>query len=176
MIKRELELHRFNTHSESRVQMAVGRLSSHVFNYGGHIGTHCIVGGYDVKGPQLIEVSADGHFKAGPFLTMGSGSLAAMAILETGYKEGMTQEEAQALVIAAIEAGVYHDLGSGSNVDVCIIRKDRRVDYQRNLKTDNFKMFSKPDGYQFRPEKLQVLEEYRHKLDVSVGEQPMELN
>lgn len=27
MIKRELELHRFNTHTENRVQMATGRLS-----------------------------------------------------------------------------------------------------------------------------------------------------
>ena len=74
--------------------MAVGRMANHVFRYGGHIGLHAIVGGYDVRGPQLIEVSADGHFKAGPFLTMGSGSLAAMAILESGYREGMTQEEA----------------------------------------------------------------------------------
>ena len=90
MISRELELHRFNTHSESRVQTAVGRLSDHVFRYGGHIGVHSIIGGVDVKGPQLIEVSADGHSKAGPYLTMGSGSLAAMGIMETQFREGMT--------------------------------------------------------------------------------------
>ena len=136
MIGRELELHRFNTHSESRVQMATGRMAEHVFKYGGGIGLHAIVGGVDVRGPQLIEVSSDGHFKAGPFLTMGSGSLAAMAIFEQGYREGMTQEEAQALVVTAIEAGVYHDLGSGSNVDVCIIKKGK-VEYKRNFKTDN---------------------------------------
>ena len=51
MIKRELEMHRLNTRSENRVQMAAGRLCSHAFNYGGYIGTHLIVGGYDVKGP-----------------------------------------------------------------------------------------------------------------------------
>ena len=51
MIKRELELHRLNTRTENRIQMAVGRLSDHVFKYGGHIGTHVIVGGVDVKGP-----------------------------------------------------------------------------------------------------------------------------
>ena len=71
--------------------MAVGRLSNHVFRYGGYIGAHCIVGGVDIKGPQLIEVSADGTHKPGPFVTMGSGSLAAMAILETEYREGMNQ-------------------------------------------------------------------------------------
>ena len=116
--------------------MAVGRMASHVFRYGGHIGLHSIVGGVDVRGPQLIEVSSDGHHKAGPFLTMGSGSLAAMAVLETGYREGLTQDEAQDLVVKAIEAGVYHDLGSGSNVDVCLIKRGK-VDYKRNFKTDN---------------------------------------
>ena len=146
MIERELELHRFNTHSESRVQMAVGRMADHLFRYGGHIGLHSIVGGVDVRGPQLIEVTADGMFKAGPFLSMGSGSLAAMAVLETGYREGLTQDEAQELVIKAIEAGVYHDLGSGSNVDVALIKRGK-VDYKRNHKTDNKKVYAKPDGY-----------------------------
>ena len=126
--------------------MAVGRLADHVFRYGGHIGVHSIIGGMDVRGPQLIEVSADGHFKAGPFLSMGSGSLAAMAVLESGFREGLTEDEAQALVMKAIEAGVYHDLGSGSNVDVCLIKRGK-VDYKRNIKTDNFKVFAKPDGY-----------------------------
>jgi 20S proteasome subunit beta 2 len=51
MIMRELELHRLNTHQENRVQMAATRLCSHAFKHGGHIGTHLIVGGVDVKGP-----------------------------------------------------------------------------------------------------------------------------
>lgn len=90
MIKRELELHRLNTHSENRVQMAAGRLTSHAFKYGGHIGTHLIVGGVDVKGPQLIECSNDGNMYSLPYHTTGSGSLAAMAILENGYKEDLS--------------------------------------------------------------------------------------
>lgn len=176
MIKRELELHRFNTHSENRVQMAAGRVSSHVFNYGGHIGTHLIMGGVDVKGPQLIEISSDGHMKPGCFLTMGSGSLAAMAVLETDYKEGMTQEEAQALCVRAIEAGIYHDLGSGSNVD-CVIIKKGKVEYKRGLKTDNFKVFAKPGGYQYRQDRVQVLEEYRHKNEAAAPkEEAMQIN
>ena len=41
--------------------MAAGRLVNHVVKYGGHIGTYLIIGGVDVKGPQLLEVSADGN-------------------------------------------------------------------------------------------------------------------
>jgi 20S proteasome subunit beta 2 len=145
--------------------MAALKLTSHAFKYGGHIGTHLIVGGVDVKGPQLIECSSDGNMYSNPYHTTGSGSLAAMAILETYYKEGMTKEEAIQLCVAAIEAGIYHDLGSGSNVDVCIITRGK-VEMLRNHKHDNFKVFSKPGGYQFRKERVQVLEEFRHKLVV----------
>jgi 20S proteasome subunit beta 2 len=61
---------------------------------------------------------------------MGSGSLAAMAIFEAGYKDNMTQEEAVALVRAAINAGIFNDLGSGGNCDVCVITKDGHTMYR----------------------------------------------
>jgi 20S proteasome subunit beta 2 len=166
MIKRQLELHRLNTHTENRVQMAALRLTSHAFKYGGHIGTHLIVGGVDCKGPQLIECSSDGNMFSNPYHTTGSGSLAAMAILETYYKENMSREEAIKICVAAIEAGIYHDLGSGSNVDVCVITKGK-FEMLRNLKHDNFKVYSKPGGYQFRKDRVQVLEEVRFKLGTS---------
>jgi 20S proteasome subunit beta 2 len=146
MIKRELELHRLNTHRENRVQMAAHRLSSHVFRYGGNIGTYLIFGGVDVKGPQLIEVHNDGNAFSMPYHTTGSGSCAAMAILENNYKDNMTREEAINLCVKAIEGGIYHDLGSGSNVDVCIITKGKH-EVLRNFKSDNHKVFSKPGGF-----------------------------
>jgi 20S proteasome subunit beta 2 len=148
MMRRELEMHRFNTNSENRVQMVAGKLAANAFKYGGHLGTHLIVGGVDCKGPQLLEVSNDGNCYAFPYLTMGSGSLAAMGVLESQYREDINEQEAMNLCIAAIEAGVYHDLGSGSNVDVCVIKRGK-VEMHRNIKSDNFKVYSKPGGYQF---------------------------
>ena len=47
-----------------------------------------------------------------------------MSVLESGFKEDMTEEEAKDLASRAILSGVMNDLGSGSNVDLCIIRKD----------------------------------------------------
>ena len=158
MIKRELELHRLRSHAQNRVQMAAQRLCGHAFKYGGHLGTHLIVGGVDCKGPQLIECQHDGNQYSNSYHTTGSGSLAAMAILETYYKENLTKEEAIALVVKAIEAGIYHDLGSGSNVDVCIITKDK-YEMLRNYKSDNRKQYSKPGGFQFKPDRVQVIEE-----------------
>lgn len=175
MIKRQLELHRFNTHTQSRVYTACQMVSSHVFRYGGHVGTHLIIGGVDVKGPQLLEVDNGGNCFSLPYLTMGSGCLAAMGIFESQYRDGMTEEEAKNMCIAAIEAGVYHDLGSGSNVDVCVIKKDKHTLY-RNIKSDNKKIFSKPGGYAFDKDKLTVLGEYKQKLLVEDGPVPMDLS
>jgi len=175
MMRRELEMHRLNTRSENRVQMVAGKLAANAFKYGGNLGTHLIVGGVDCKGPQLIEVSSDGNCYGFPFLTMGSGCLAAMGIMETQFKENMTEEEAMNLCITAIEAGVYHDLGSGSNVDCCVIKRGK-VDMYRNIKSDNKKVFSKPGGYQFSKDRVVVLEEYKKNLVVEDAAQPMDLS
>ena len=65
---------------------------------------------------------------------MGSGSVAAIGILEREYKSGMTLEEGQALVTKAISAGIIEDLGSGSQVDVCLITKES-TNMTRNVLT-----------------------------------------
>lgn len=48
----------------------------------------------------------------------------------------MTQEEAVNLCIEAISAGIYHDLGSGSHVDYCVITKDKS-EMHRNAVTND---------------------------------------
>ena len=175
MIKRDLELHRLTTRSESRVQMAAQRLCANAFKYGGNLGTHLIVGGVDCRGPQLIECQHDGNQYSNPFLTTGSGSLAAMAILETGWKEGLSKEEAIALCVKAIEGGIYHDLGSGSCVDVCIITRGK-YEMLRNYKHDNKKIYSKPDGFKFPKDKIQVFEEIVHDFKSGSQHVPMEIS
>ena len=79
-----------------------------------------------------------------PFTTMGSGSLAAMGVLETKYKDNLSEQEAIDLVKDAVEAGIFHDLGSGSNVDVCVIKAGNKHTMYRNIKTDNQKIPKTP--------------------------------
>ena len=56
---------------------------------------------------------------------MGSGSLAAMSVFESQWRRDLTQDEAVALCSEAILAGIFNDLGSGSNVDVCVITPEK---------------------------------------------------
>jgi len=121
MISSQLELHKFRTGRESRVVTALTLLKSHLFRYQGYVSAALVLGGFDCKGPHLFTVFPHGSTDSLPFCTMGSGSLNAMAVYEQSYKEDMTKEEAMELTKRAIRAGIFNDLGSGSNVDLCVI-------------------------------------------------------
>lgn len=100
-------------------------LKQHLFQYQGHIGAYLVVAGVDPTGTHLFTVHAHGSTDKLPYVTMGSGSLAAMSVFETQWKPSLTRDEAVKLASDAILAGVFNDLGSGSNVDVAIITKDK---------------------------------------------------
>jgi len=108
-----------------------------------------------------------------PFTTMGSGSLAAMGVLETKYRDGMTEQETIDLVKDAIEAGIFHDLGSGSNVDIYVIRRgacEKKEDYR----VYNKKVFSQSDNYKFQKGTAPVLEEVKSMWkNIEVSEEHM---
>lgn len=82
------------------------------------------MGGVDVHGPHLYSIHPHGSTQRLPYTTMGSGSLAAMAVFESKFVEDMEEGPAIDLVRDAIRAGIFNDLGSGSNVDITVIRKD----------------------------------------------------
>merc|ERR1719178_633877 len=65
-----------------------------LFRYQGHIGTYLIMGGVDVTGPHLYEIAAHGSTSKVPYCTMGSGTLAAMSVLESRWVPDMSEEEA----------------------------------------------------------------------------------
>lgn len=138
LMSSQLELLRMNTHSQSRVITACTLLKRRLFRYQGQISAALVLGGVDnVNGPAVYQIAPHGSTAKLDYTTMGSGSLAAMAVFESDWTEGMTEEEAVKLVQRAIGAGIFNDLGSGSNCDVCILRTDGTKDYRRNDVTPN---------------------------------------
>jgi len=66
------------------------------------------------------------------------------------------------LVSQAIEAGIFNDLGSGSNVDVCVISKSRGVQMLRNYKMPNERLFRAPlAGYNFPRGTTEIIDSAR---------------
>jgi 20S proteasome subunit beta 2 len=124
MIAAELTLERMESGKQTKVNAALSRLKAFLYKYQGHIGAALVLGGVDVDGPFLASCAPHGSTDRLPFATMGSGSLAAMGVLETGFKDDMTEEEAKGLVTAAIAAGIMNDPYSGSVVDLSIVTKN----------------------------------------------------
>lgn len=60
-----------------------------LFKYQGQIGAALVLGGFDLNGPQLYTIAPHGSTDKLPYVTMGSGSLAAMAIFESKWTKDM---------------------------------------------------------------------------------------
>jgi len=163
LISSQLELLRMDTHSPSRVVTACTMLKRMLYRYQGHIGAHLILGGTDLNGPHLYMIHAHGSTSKLPYCTMGSGSLAAMAVMESSWKAGLDEPSAVALVKRAITAGIFNDLGSGSNCDVCTIRLDGTVHYDRGAVQPNpvkplRDSIRRSDRFHMRPGTTEVLQ------------------
>ena len=88
LISSQIRLHSLSTGRQPRVRTALRMLKQMLARYGGHIGAYLVLGGVDITGPHLYTVHAAGSTDKLPYVSMGSGSLAAMATFETGYKLG----------------------------------------------------------------------------------------
>lgn len=148
LIALNLELHAMWQARQPRVITALTLLKQHLFKYQGHLGAYLIVAGSDPTGSHLMSVQAHGSTDVGEYLSLGSGSLAAMAVLETSWKPDMTRDEAVKLCADAIEAGIWNDLGSGSNVDVCVMETGKDAQLYRNYLTPNVRG-AKTQSYKF---------------------------
>lgn len=59
------------------------------FSYQGKVGAYLVLGGVDATGAHLFTVQAHGSTDKLPYVTLGSGSLAAMAVFESSFKENL---------------------------------------------------------------------------------------
>ena len=58
-----LELQRLNSGRQTRVSSFVVSTSKMLYKYQGNLGAYLIVGGYDVLGPHLCMISAEGKYQ-----------------------------------------------------------------------------------------------------------------
>jgi len=179
MMASNLELHRLNTGRDPRISTIERMLKQHLYRYQGHIGCALIIGGVDSTGAHLCSISPHGNSFRQPYLTMGSGSLNADAVLESRWRPDMELEEAKKLVRDAIAAGIFNDLMSGSNVDIVVIT-NKGSDFIRPYDIANIK--GKREGtYNFAKGATAVLSTKVIPLDIEgnevriIAEEPMDI-
>ena len=86
--------------------------------------TQTIVGGLDDEGASLYVLDVLGSLIPDKYAVVGSGTEIAVGVLEEGYKEGLSVEDAKALVTRAIKSAISRDAMSGDGIDFLIITKD----------------------------------------------------
>ena len=88
--------------------------------------------GFDDEGPALYRVEGDGSAAESQFVTMGSGQMAAAAVLEATLRRQPepSSENVIEAVRAAVEAGIRGDTGSGGHVDVVFIGDEETRRYR----------------------------------------------
>jgi len=83
-----------------------------------------IVGGMDGDKPAIYVLDVLGSLLPDDYAAVGSGAQMATGVLEQGYKDNMTQQNAKALVLKAIKSAVRRDVMSGDGIDFLIITKE----------------------------------------------------
>ena len=86
--------------------------------------TQTIVGGIDDEGPSLYSLDPLGSVLPDKYTVVGSGTELAMGVIEEGYKDGMSAQEAKELVVKAMKSAISRDIMSGDGTDFLVITRD----------------------------------------------------
>jgi 20S proteasome subunit beta 2 len=121
-----------NTQPKSKkaelVHYVCSLVQQHLYEAQGSLGVNWILG---AEGGTLVAIHPHGSFESLPYAALGSGGPAGLAVLESSYDPSLSLLDAVQLVVRAVQAGIDNDLGSGSQVDLCILYSNGRVLYVR---------------------------------------------
>jgi len=85
-----------------------------------------LMGGFDDDGPSVYSVDAlGGVSREDEIVATGSGSPIAYGVLEDQFRPDMSEGEAKDLAIRAVRSAMRRDAGSGEDIMVVVIMKDK---------------------------------------------------
>eukprot|EP00761_Pharyngomonas_kirbyi_P011940 gb/GECH01011966.1/.p1 GENE.gb/GECH01011966.1/~~gb/GECH01011966.1/.p1 ORF type:complete len:273 (+),score=82.80 gb/GECH01011966.1/:1-819(+) len=122
-----MECRLFELKNKRRISVAAASklLANMVSQYKGmglSMGT--MIAGWDHTGPALYMVDNDGTRLKGNIFSVGSGSIYAYGILDSGHHYDMSETEAINLGVRSIYHATHRDAASGGTINVYVIRKD----------------------------------------------------
>ena len=124
-VEAQAKLFAFDTNRPMPVKAAAKVMSNVLFNRRMiPLITQTIVGGMDDDVPAIYVLDVLGSLLPDTYAAVGSGATMATGVLEQGYKDNMSQQDAKALVLKAIKSAIRRDAMSGDGVDLLIITKD----------------------------------------------------
>ncbi len=91
-----------------------------------------LIGGYD-DSPKLYSLDWYGSVLEEKYTATGSGSPIAIGVIEEGYREDLTPEEARKLAVRAIKAALKRDSATGDGIDSIVITKNGIKEFEDNV-------------------------------------------
>lgn len=145
----QCRLYELNNGKRITVRAASKLLSNTMFSYRGmglSMGT--MVAGWDNTGPGLYYVDSDGQRTKGERFSVGSGSLYAYGIMDSGYKWDLEVEDAIELGRRAIYHATFRDCASGGTVSVYHVTEKGWTKVRGNDVTElHFQYYPEPENH-----------------------------
>jgi proteasome beta subunit len=85
--------------------------------------TQVIVGGINDK-PRIYTLDPVGSVLPDDYAAVGTGAEMALGVLDSEFKQKMSQDKARELAVKAIKSSIQRDSASGDGIDVLITTHD----------------------------------------------------
>lgn len=125
LLARQCRIYELRNKERISVAAASKLLANMVYQYKGmglSMGT--MICGWDKRGPGLYYVDSEGNRISGTVFSVGSGSVYAYGVMDRGYSQDLSVEEAYDLARRAIYQATYRDAYSGGTVNLYHVRQD----------------------------------------------------
>ncbi|CAN1164114.1 Proteasome subunit beta type-6 [Linum perenne] len=120
-----LHQHTIQLGQPSTVKVAANLVRLLSYNNKNNLQTGLIIGGWDkYEGGKIYGVPLGGTLVEAPFAIGGSGSSYLYGFFDQVWKDGMTKEEAEQLVVKAVSLAIARDGASGGVVRTVIINSE----------------------------------------------------
>nr|AEE61820.1 unknown [Dendroctonus ponderosae] len=137
VLAKQCRMYELRNRERISVAAASKLMSNMVYNYKGMgLSMGMMLAGWDKRGPQLYYIDSEGARTPGKIFSVGSGSVYAFGVLDSGYKWDLTDEEAYDLGRRSIYHATHRDAYSGGIVRVYHMKQTGWVHIDNNDCTD----------------------------------------
>ncbi|XP_029441330.1 proteasome subunit beta type-8 [Rhinatrema bivittatum] len=125
VLAKECRLYRLRNNERISVSAASKLLANMMLEYRGMgLSVGSMICGWDKKGPGLYYVDDNGTRLSGDMFSTGSGNSYAYGVMDSGYRQELSTEEAYALGRGAIACATHRDSYSGGVVNLYHMKED----------------------------------------------------
>jgi proteasome beta subunit len=127
VLKAETNLYNMQNINPIGVGQTAKMLQNVLYGQKGYYEVGHILAGYtEREGPKVYDVEGYGSVLEEDYVSVGSGSLFAIGVLETEWKPDLTLKQGMNLCVKAVRSALLRDIASGNGIDVVGISKGKK--------------------------------------------------